>query len=103
MSGCCEPSCIDCLQTYRNRFYHEHLDRHIAAQILEAASGPLVETHPIPEQLPRTQSTTGQAQTWIENRLKQFLAAAGLPTPLANSASTSAPGTEDHPGLLLRR
>ena len=80
--GACESSCVDCLQTYRNRFYHEYLDRHIAAQVLEAASGPLVETHPIPEQLPRTQSTTGQGQTWIENRFKQFLAEAGLPTPL---------------------
>ena len=26
--GACESSCVDCLQTYRNRFYHEYLDRH---------------------------------------------------------------------------
>src|SRR5690606_10972737 len=56
----CESSCIDCLQTYRNRFYHEYLDRHVAAPILEVATGPLVEVHPIAEQLPKTQSTTGQ-------------------------------------------
>lgn len=80
--GACESSCVDCLQTYRNRFYHEYLDRHVAAQILEAASGPLVETHVIPEKLPKTQSTTGQGQSWIENRFKQFLAAAELPAPL---------------------
>jgi len=80
--GACESSCVDCLQTYRNRFYHEYLDRHVAAQVLEAASGPLVEVHPIPEALPRTQSTTGQGQTWIENRFKQFLSEAGLPAPL---------------------
>ena len=80
--GACESSCVDCLQTYRNRFYHEYLDRHIAAGVLEAHSGPLTEIHPIPEKLPKTQSTVGQSQTWIENRLKQFLAAAGLPTPL---------------------
>lgn len=80
--GACESSCVDCLQTYRNRFYHEYLDRHVAAQILEAASGPLVETHVIPEKLPKTQSTTGQGQSWIENRFKQFLAAADLPAPL---------------------
>src|SRR5690606_33607825 len=58
--GACESSCIDCLQTYRNRFYHEYLDRHVGAQILEGTAGPLVELHPIPENLPKTQSTTGQ-------------------------------------------
>ncbi len=80
--GACESSCIDCLQTYRNRFYHEYLDRHVGAEILEARTGPLVERHPIPENLPKTQSTTGQSQTWIENRFKQFLSEAGLPAPL---------------------
>ncbi|MEZ4354709.1 MAG: DEAD/DEAH box helicase [Myxococcota bacterium] len=80
--GACESSCVDCLQTYRNRFYHEYLDRHVAAEVLEATTGPLVELHPIPEKLPKTQSTTGQGQTWIENRFKQFLAEAGLPAPL---------------------
>lgn len=80
--GACESSCIDCLQTYRNRFYHEYLDRHVGAQILEGTAGPLVELHLIPENLPKTQSTTGQGQTWIENRFKQFLGQAGLPAPL---------------------
>jgi len=80
--GACESSCVDCLQTYRNRFYHEHLSRHVAAKILESDAGALVEVHPIPEKLPRTQSTTGQGQTWIENRFKQFLSLAGLPEPL---------------------
>lgn len=80
--GACEASCVDCLQTYRNRFYHEYLDRHVAAQVLDGSSGPLIVAHAIPEQLPKTQSTTGQAQTWIENRFKQFLAEAGLPAPL---------------------
>lgn len=78
----CDSSCVDCLQTYRNRFYHEYLDRHVAAQVLEAATGPLVERHRIPEKLPRTQSTTGQGQTWIENRFKRFLAEADLPAPI---------------------
>lgn len=80
--GACESSCIDCLQTYRNRFYHEYLDRHVAAAVLEAGVGPLVEVHPIPEMLPKTQSTTGQGQTWIENRFKRFLGEAGLLAPL---------------------
>jgi hypothetical protein len=81
--GACERSCVDCLQTYRNRFYHEHLDRHRAAEVLKAASGPLREAHPIPEKLPRTSTTTGQPQTVIEQRFKRFLSEAGLPAPLA--------------------
>lgn len=80
--GACESSCVDCLQTYRNRFYHRYLDRHVAARILEAGTGRLVEVHPIPESLPKTSSTTGQSQTWIESRFRQFLSEAGLPAPL---------------------
>lgn len=82
----CESSCIDCLQTFRNRFYHEHLDRHVASQVLKGGIGPLVEEHPIPENLPKTQATVGQPQTWIENRFKQFLSAAGLPQPRCQHA-----------------
>jgi hypothetical protein len=77
----CERSCIDCLQTYRNRFYHEFLDRHKAERVLTAASGPLIVSHPIPEKLPATSTTTGQSQTHIEARFKRLLAAAGLPDP----------------------
>jgi hypothetical protein len=81
--GACERSCVDCLQTYRNRFYHEHLDRHRAAETLERASGPLRLVHPLPENLPKTSTTTGQPQSVIEHRFKRFLAEAGLPAPLA--------------------
>ncbi len=81
--GACERSCVDCLQTYRNRFYHEHLDRHRAAEVLKAASGPLAQAHPIPENLPRTSTTAGQPQTMIEQRFKRLLREAGLPDPLA--------------------
>lgn len=80
--GACESSCVDCLQTYRNRFYHRYLDRHVAAQILGATTDCLVEVYPIPENLPKTLSTAGQSQTWIESRFKQFLSEAGLPAPL---------------------
>ena len=81
--GACERSCVDCLQTYRNRFYHEHLDRHRAAEVLNGSVGPLVEVRPIPESLPKTATTTGQPQTVIEQRFKRFLEEAGLPSPLA--------------------
>jgi len=38
LSNCssnCEKSCYDCLRTYRNMFYHEHLDRHRAVELLQ--------------------------------------------------------------------
>ena len=78
----CESACIDCLQTYRNRFYHMYLDRHVAAEVLKGVDGPLVEVHPIPENLPKTLTTTGHGQTNIEHRFKRFLSEADLPAPL---------------------
>ncbi|WP_437979283.1 SNF2-related protein [Sorangium sp. So ce295] len=86
VQGCasaCERSCIDCLQTYRNRFYHQYLDRHRAKDLLERGPSTLTELHPIPERLPRTMTTVGQPQTVIEQRFKRFLIEAGLPTPEA--------------------
>ncbi len=79
--GACERSCVDCLQTYRNRYYHEHLDRHRAAELLNVAQGALVERHPIPESLPKTPTTAGVPQTVIEQRFLRFLVEAGLPVP----------------------
>ena len=81
--GACERACIDCLHTYRNRFYHEHLDRHLAAEVLRGSSGPMKEAYPIPEKLPKTQTTAGQPQTHLEIPFKRYLEAAGLPTPEA--------------------
>jgi len=83
--GCasaCERSCIDCLQTYRNRYYHEYLDRHQAQEILESAGRVLEETHQIPEKQPSTATTTGQDQTYIEGRFKELLLSAGLSAPI---------------------
>jgi ATP-dependent helicase YprA (DUF1998 family) len=80
--GACESSCIDCLRTYRNRFYHEVLDRHAAIAVLAGHSGALIEAYPIPENHPKTASTTGQSQTHIEARFRSLLRAAGLPDPI---------------------
>ena len=33
--GLCESSCIDCLQTFRNAYYHRHLDRAAARERLD--------------------------------------------------------------------
>lgn len=33
----CDRSCYNCLRHYRNQFWHEHLDRHLAASLLQFA------------------------------------------------------------------
>jgi ATP-dependent helicase YprA (DUF1998 family) len=41
LSNCpasCERSCTKCLRHYGNRFWHDHLDRHLALQLLEYAT-----------------------------------------------------------------
>jgi SOS-response transcriptional repressor LexA len=110
----CATSCIDCLQTYRNRFYHEHLDRHVAAEVLAAGRGPLVKARDLPEHLPKTGSTTGQPQTFVEAQFKRFLAEAGLPAPICQRRLDLGAGygatvpdffyageDEDEPGLCI--
>ncbi len=82
--GACECSCVDCLQTYRNRFYHRYLDRRMASEALRSASGPLVEVRPIPDNLPKTTTTAGQAQTHIEQKFRRLLQEAGLPEAVKN-------------------
>ncbi len=80
--GGCETSCIDCMQTFRNRYYHESLDRKLAVEKLSATSAEPTWLHSIPEHLAATASTTGVPQTHIEGRFKQLLAQAGLPSPV---------------------
>ena len=84
MIGCpsdCETSCIDCLRTFRNRFYHESLDRHIAISLLESAEGPMELQYDIPAHLPVVLTSGEQPQTVLEARFLQLLTQAGLPDP----------------------
>jgi ATP-dependent helicase YprA (DUF1998 family) len=63
VEGCpsgCSSSCIDCLLNYRNSFYHQHLDRHIAAALLRSRGGALVAGYDLPPILP---TSAGPAQT----------------------------------------
>ena len=44
----CESSCIDCLQTFRNAYYHRYLDRKAARERLDAWRTDLTFAHEIP-------------------------------------------------------
>ncbi len=90
--GACDSSCIDCLQTFRNRFYHKYLDRHVAAEVLASSTGPLVGVGPIPECRKTTITTAGQPQTVIEKRFKRYLKEADMPPPECQKKIDLGPG-----------
>jgi hypothetical protein len=82
VGGCpsaCGASCIDCLQTFRNSFYHKHLDRTLALEKLTAWGDQLVVAHDIPPQQP-AQAPTERAHpvNAAEQRLRHLLLAAGF-------------------------
>jgi hypothetical protein len=80
-AGQCERSCIDCLQTFRNSFYHAHLDRHAAVELLELL-GPAIERgHEVAAKLPQAPATGKEMPVnAAEARLKLLLERAQLPT-----------------------
>jgi len=79
--GGCKVSCSECLQNYRNSFYHEHLDRGIALSTLEAGGNAITIAHSIPAtQDGGPQPQGGEAPVnAAERRLRRLLLKAGFP------------------------
>lgn len=73
----CESSCIDCLQHFRNSFYHNHLNRHIALESFNAWGIELTGAHVIPPRLP-DETREVQPGNNPEVQLKAMLEAAEL-------------------------
>lgn len=82
VEGCpstCASSCIDCLQTYRNGFYHKHLFRDLAAKRLQAWGDSLSSSHSIPPKQPSQEPRDGSHPVnEAERRLRHLLKAAGF-------------------------
>lgn len=82
VDGCpsgCDTSCIDCLQTFRNGFYHKHLDRKLASQKLIAWGERLQLSHDIPPVQPSQAPGEGSYPVnEAERRLQHLLLAAGF-------------------------
>jgi hypothetical protein len=73
----CETSCVDCLQHFRNSFYHAELNRHTAQTYLREWGDSVKFSHEIPAVLPDdTQSQ--QPGNQPEQQLVAMLKAAGL-------------------------
>jgi hypothetical protein len=75
----CRTSCIDCLQTFRNGYYHKHLDRNIANEHLQAWGRLLALAHDIPAKQPSKGPSEGTYPVnEAERRLRQLLLTAGF-------------------------
>ena len=75
----CEASCIDCLQTFRNGFYHKHLDRKLASRQLTAWGSRLAFAHDVPSMQPSQAPTEGTYPVnEAERRLRHLLREAGF-------------------------
>lgn len=85
VQGCpsvCPRACIDCLQTFRNAFYHRHLNRRLAAERLRALGPALDFLHEITPRLP-AEGPSGAAMpvNAAEEKLRGMLDRAGFPSP----------------------
>lgn len=82
----CETSCIDCLQTFHNSFYHKYLNRRVAQERLETWGERLVFSHEIPAFLqPEARAEEGGLPVNEgERRLRHLLDAAGFMEGIRN-------------------
>lgn len=75
----CETSCIDCLQTFRNGYYHKYLSRKAAEEKLSAWGHQLTISHPIPAKQPAKPAAEGEVPVNVaEDRLRHLLLGAGF-------------------------
>ena len=75
----CASSCIDCLQTFRNAYYHRYLDRAIAADRMKEWGTRLAFDHDIPpHQASAPAGDDAMPANEAEAKLRQMLLAAGF-------------------------
>lgn len=76
----CPRSCIDCLQTFRNAYYHALLDRQLAGERLKLWGVSLHLSHEIPARLPASSPRMSAMPVGeAEPRLRELLSRAGFP------------------------
>jgi hypothetical protein len=116
VDGCpslCERSCVDCLQTFRNAFYHRYLDRHTASSRFAEWADVLGKEHAIPARYPSVEPSREEMPVnRAEALLRHLIGRAGMPDPqwhkqidLGRPLNTTAPDcfwpVEDEPGLCV--
>lgn len=76
----CAVSCVDCLQHYRNSWSHAYLDRHVAAESIDAWGEQLSFSHHVPPKLPAVIAGPLPVND-AEALLEAMLDKAGMPAP----------------------
>lgn len=75
----CAASCVDCLQTFRNGYYHKYLDRTVALERFDEWGQDVVLGHAIPPKQPTPgPSEGGYPVNAAEERLRRLLREAGF-------------------------
>lgn len=78
--GACAASCIDCLQMFRNAYYHKYLNRHVVLERLKDWGFSLTFSHAIPpKQATSSAEAAGQPVNQVESNLCDMLDRAGFP------------------------
>lgn len=81
----CASSCIDCLQTFRNAFYHKYLNRLEALRCFQDWGDALQFSHDIPpKQAAAGAEPTGSPGNEKEQMLRDMLLRAGFVAPVMN-------------------
>jgi len=110
----CSQSCSDCLQIFRNAYYHRYLDRRKASERLREWGSELKLQHEIPAKMPDAPPPEGKVPVnQAEETLKGMLKRAGFPAgewhheialgkPLGNTyPDVFFPDDEGEPGVCL--
>jgi len=75
----CESSCIDCLQTFHNSYYHKYLNRMRALECLDSWGFEIAISHEIPALQPEQPLGVGDGPVNVaEQKLRHLLLAAGF-------------------------
>lgn len=81
----CETSCIDCLQTFRNAYYHQSLNRRLARERFDDWGRRLSVDHDIPPKYPtETPEENAVPVNEAEVKLRYLLSAAGFSEGVRN-------------------
>lgn len=110
----CDRACIDCLCTFRNAYFHRHLDRRLAIERLDEWGSCLVHSHNIPKRLPASSPGPDELPVnEVETLLGEMLHRFGFPEPergreidLGRPLGSTwpdcfFPGDDDDPGVCI--
>jgi ATP-dependent helicase YprA (DUF1998 family)/SOS-response transcriptional repressor LexA len=78
----CPRSCVDCLQKFRNSFWHKHLDRFLATDRIRAWGEQITFAHELPPTMPSATPRGGSMPVnEAETILRTIMKRAGFPEP----------------------